>query len=209
MKSIASKIVKKCTLINTCTEIKENDDGVYNYAKALCHYGALITVFKDAWSDGAGDRDYRCWCLMLQHFKSSHRTKYSLEALRLQFQVRSCLFPQLAHQVLWGCFVNVRGGAGKNIPCDLYNEHIVNLIKTVITNMEPNLTQKSLQRAAWSVSTLHALCKQFYSESNVPITTSAHVTRSDTSNMQKVVSAVSNNNLLNLNSRKETKYTRQ
>lgn len=198
VKSIASKIVKECTLINTCTEIKESDDGVYNYAKILCHYGALITVFKDAWSDGAGDRDYRCWRLMLPHFKSFHRTKYSLEALRLQFQVRSCLSPQLAHQVLWDRFVNVRGGAGKNIPCDLYNEHIVNLIKTIITNMGPNLTEKSLQRAARSVSTLHALCKQFDSESNVPVTTSAHTTRSDTSDMQKVVSAVLNNNLLNI-----------
>ena len=47
------------------------------------------------------------------------------------------------------------------------------------------------------MSTLHALCKQFDSESNVPVTTSAHTTRSDTSDMQKVVSAVSNN-LLNI-----------
>ena len=71
VKNIASKIVKECTLINTCTEIQESDDGVYNYARVLCHYGALITEFKDAWGNGDGDRDYRCWRLMLPHFKSS------------------------------------------------------------------------------------------------------------------------------------------
>ena len=171
---------------------------MYNYARVLCHYGALITEFKDAWGNGDGDRDYRCWRLMLPHFKSSNRTKYSLEALRLQFQVRSCLSPQLAHQVVWDRFVNVRGGIGHNIPCDLYNEHIVKLIKTIITNMGPNLMETSLQRAAQSVSTLHALCKRFDSESNVPVITSAHTTKSDMSDMQKVVSAVLNNNLLKI-----------
>lgn len=196
VRNIASAIVKECTLINTCTEIQESDDGVYNYARVLCHYGALITEFRDAWAEGDGDRVYRCWRLMLPHFKSSGRTKYSLEALRLQFQVRSCLSQQLAHQVVWDRFVNARGGIGKNIPCDLYNEHIVKLIKTIITNMGPNLTEKSLQRAARSVSTLHSLCKQFDRESNVPAITSAHSTKSDTVDAQKVVSAVLNNNLL-------------
>ena len=37
VKNIASEIVKECTLINTCTEIQESDDRVYNYAKVLCH----------------------------------------------------------------------------------------------------------------------------------------------------------------------------
>ena len=59
--------------------------------------------------------------------------------------------------------------------------------------MGPNLTE---QRAARSVSTLHSLCKQFDSESNVPATTSAHSTKSDTVDIQKVVSAVLSNNFI-------------
>ena len=59
-------------------------------------------------------------------------------------------------------FVNTRGGAGRNIPCDLYNEHIVRLIKDVISSMGTNLTEKALQRAARSVSTLYSVCKQFW-----------------------------------------------
>ena len=207
VKNIASKIVKKCTLINTCTEIDESDDKVYNYAKVLCHFGAIITEMRDAWAEGDGDCTYRCWHLMLPHFKSSGRTKYSLESLRLQFQVKSCMCSQQAHQVVWDRFVNVKGGAGRNIPCDLYNEHIAKLIKTIVTNMGPNLTEKSLQRAAQSVSTLDLVCKQFDSESNMPVITSRHSTKTDLIDIQKVVSAVLSNNLLSkITGRKHNMY---
>lgn len=193
---IALEVVKQFTLINTCLEVTESDDKVYNYARVLCHYSALITEFRDACAEGDGERVFRCWRLMLPYFKSSGRTKYSLEALRLQFQVKCLLSPQLAHQVLWDRFVNTRGGMGRNIPCDLYNEHVVKLIKTVISNMGANLTEKALQRAARSVSTLHSVCKQFDSESKVPVTSSAHSVRSDKSDIQKVVSAVLSNDIL-------------
>ena len=187
---IASVIVDQCTLMNTCSEITKCDDKVYNYARVLCHYSALIAEFKDACAEGDGERVYRCWCIMLPLFKSSGRTKYSLEALRLQFQVKCMLSPQLAHQLLWDRFVNTRGGVGRNIPCDLYNEHVVQLVKGIIANMGPNLTEKALQRSARSVSTLHSVCKQFDNESNVPTPTSSHATKSDRNDVGTVVSAV-------------------
>ena len=116
----------------------------------LCHYGALVTEFKDAWHFGDGECEYQCWCVLQPHFKASGQTKYSLEALRLQFQVKSSLSPSLSCQIVWDRFVNSHGGIGRNIPCDLYNEHIVKLIKDIIANMGPNLTEKALQRAARS-----------------------------------------------------------
>ena len=129
---------------------------------------------------------------MLPHFKAAGRTKYSLEALRLQFQVKAILSPQLAHQVLWDRFVNTRGGLGRNIQNDLYNEHIVKLV----TCMGVNLTEEALQRAARSVSMLSAVCKQFDTESGVPVTTSEHKTRSTVTDIGKVVTAVLTNDLL-------------
>ena len=195
---IASQIVEECTLIDTCKEVQETDDKVYNYARVLCHYSALVAEFRGGWGDGCGDRMFRCWRLMLPHFKCSRRTKYSLEALRLQFQVRAVLSPQLAHQVLRDRFVNTRGVPGRTIPCDLYNEHVVRLLKGVISSMGANLTEKALQRAARSVSTLFSVCKQFDSESNVPVTTSAHSTRTDKKDVQKIVKAVQDNDLLNV-----------
>lgn len=96
--SIAREVVQKCTLVRgtyfDCVE--ESNDGVYNYARVLCHYGALIMEFRDAWAEGDGDRVVRCWKLFLPHFVANHHTKYALQALRLQFQVSSYLSPQLS-----------------------------------------------------------------------------------------------------------------
>ena len=64
--------------------------------------------------------------------------------------------------------------------------------------MGANLTEKALQRAARSITTLDHVCKQFDNESLVPITTSPHSTRSDTPDVRKVVDAVLHNNLLTI-----------
>ena len=99
--------------------------------------------------------------------------------------------PQLAHQVLWDRFVNTRGGLGRNIQNDLYNEHIVKLV----TCMGVNLTEEALQRAARSVSMQSAVCKQFDTESGVPVRTSEHKNRSTVTDIGKVVTAVFTNDL--------------
>ena len=124
---------------------------MYNYARVLCHFGALVI---DAWAEGDGERIVRCWRIFLPHFKAANHTKFSLEALRLQCQIKSVLSPQLAHQILWDRFVNTRGGLGHNIPCDLYNEHVNKLLKHIIVSMGSNMTEASLQHAARSVRTL-------------------------------------------------------
>ena len=92
----------------------------------------------------------------MQHFKAAGCMKYSLEALKLQIHSRITCSPNLAHQIIWNRFVNVRGGAGNNIPCDLFNEHI-NKQKCIISNMGSNLTESALQRAARRVTSLHRI----------------------------------------------------
>lgn len=64
------------------------------------------------------------------------------------------------------------------------------LIKSVISSMGANLTEKALQRAARSVTTVHRVCKQFHVESSVPVTSSAHSTRPDIQDVQRVMKAV-------------------
>ena len=152
---LAGTIVNECTFIDVSGDVDDSEDRVYNYARILCHYGALLLELKDAWAEGDGERVFQCWKLMMPHFKASGRHKYALEALRLQFQVKCTLSPRLAHQAIWDRFVNVKGGRGKNIPTDLYNEHMVKLLKRIVTTMGPNLTEKALQRAARSVSTVY------------------------------------------------------
>ena len=157
----------------------DDEDGVYNYARVFCHYGALLMEFRDAWGEGDSERVTWCWKLFMPHFKSAGHTKYALQALRLHMQVTATLSPNLAHQVMWNRFVNIKGGLGKNIPCDLHNEHVNKLLKHIIVNMGPNLTETALQRAARSVTALNAIAENFDTQSGVPHHSSAHSTKPD------------------------------
>jgi hypothetical protein len=100
-----------------------------------------------------------CWHLFLPHLKLADRRKYALEALRLQFQIKATQSPYLAHQLTWNRFINIHGGAGRNIPCDLHNEHADELVKSIISDQGANFTEVALQRAARSVTTLHSICE--------------------------------------------------
>ena len=201
LRRLAAQVVEQCTLIEgtyTSACVEETRDGVYNYARVLCHFGTLVIEFRDAWAEGDGDRIFQCWRLFMPHFIACGRTKYALEALRLQFQVKAILSPQLAHQIKWDRFVNTRGGMGRNIPCDLHNEHVNKQVKSIIANMGSNLTEEALQRAARSVSLISAICKSFDRWTGVSVGTSAHSTRADKEDVAKVTQAVLKNDLLNI-----------
>lgn len=174
MRGIARQIVDRLTLVDSAflesAAPTEEVDKVFNYTRVLCHYGSLVTEFRDAWAEGDGDRSVRCMKLFMLHFKASG---CALEALRLLILLKTSS-PNLAHRITWHCFVNTHGGIGRNIPCDLYNEHVNKLIKLIMRNMGPYLTEESLKRAVRCVSPLHDICKSFDAATNVPTTTSAH-----------------------------------
>ena len=143
-----------CTLVTESIikeTVKETGDGKNNYARTLCHYASLALEFTDAWSEGDSIRVLRCWRLFLPHFTAGGRTKYLLEALRLQFQL-AVLPPHLVQQLTWGHFINTHGGLGRNIPCDLHNEHINKLFKEAIGHMGANFTTEATTRVARSVT---------------------------------------------------------
>ena len=172
-----------------------------------CHFGSLVMEFRDAWAEGDGERVICCWRLFLPHFQVAGHTKYSLAAFKLQLQTKATLSPNATHQVTWHRFVNSKGGIGKNIQCDLYNEHVNRLVKYIIQNQGPNLTEASLQRAARSVSTLHRICQTFDKQSGVPHGTVAHSNRPDRVDVLKVVGTVMHHELLKPNpGRKHTSF---
>lgn len=147
LKDLATKIVDEFTIIPEALlgkPLAESSDSVYNYARVLCHYAALVTEFLDGWSEGDGIRVLRCWRVFLLHFYTNRRTKYACETLRLKFQLAS-LPPHLISQLTWDRFINTHGGNGHNIPCDLHNEHINCLFKEIVGNLGPNLQKKPAQ----------------------------------------------------------------
>ena len=55
---ISRLVVERCSLIEGCLTnetVADIDDGVYNYARTLCHYGSLVMEFRDAWQEGDGE----------------------------------------------------------------------------------------------------------------------------------------------------------
>ena len=137
LRTVAAQVVDQCTLIEgalTAESVVETKDSVYNYVRTLCHFVSMIMEVKDAWEEVDGERVIHCWRLLIPHFKVLDRRKYALEFLRLQFQIQATLSPDLAHQLTWNRFINTHGGPGHNIPCDLHNEHLNKLVKSIINN---------------------------------------------------------------------------
>lgn len=195
---IAQEVVERCTLVEEAFfggDITDTGDGVYNYTRVFCHFAAILMEYRDGWGEGDGERGRCVWKLVMPHFRAAGHTKYALQALRLQIQLAT-LSPNLAHQVQWNRSVNTRGGLGHNIPCDLHNEHVNKLVKRFIQNMGPNLTETALQRAARSVTALNAFERRFDTETGVPHRSSAHSTKSDNTDVKKVMVTVKKHQLL-------------
>ena len=77
---LTQKVVARCTVIPEAVlrqPERETDDGVYNYARDLCHFAALVLEFTDAWSEGDGERVLWCWKIFMLHFHTERRTKYT------------------------------------------------------------------------------------------------------------------------------------
>ena len=178
--TLARKVVEDSTVISESLLFKQflkTTDGVF------CHHASLGLEFKDAWMEGDGERMCRCWKLFMLHFQSNGRTKYAWEALRQQFQLVT-LPPSLAFRLKWSRFVNVHGGKGKNIPCDLFNEHKNKLFKET--------------RAARSVTRLDEITRQYDKESGVPIQTRMHSRKDDEHDVHTVCSTLLTAKVLDL-----------
>lgn len=185
---LAAQVAGKFSLLGNAIvgeEVPQTNDAVYDYARVFCHFGSLALEFKDAWGEGDGDRSNTCWKMFLLHFRASHCVKYAWEALRLQFQL-VFLPPALSHQVKWERYVNTHGGPGRNIPCDLFNEHMNKLFKEIVGSMGANFTESAIQKAARSVTTLSKIRDIFDMETNVPVQAVAHATIDDESDVYKV-----------------------
>ncbi len=189
LSGVAQKVVKEFTVIPEALlgePVVDSGDHVYGYARVLCHFASLVLLFVDAWKEGDGERVVRLWKVMMLHFHSERKTKYALDALRLQFQLAT-LQPYLTHQLTWGRFINTHGGQGRNLPCDLHNEHINKLFKDIISNMGANFTKAASTWAARSVSSLHRISMAFDKQTDIHPEATAHSTKSDEKDVKTVV----------------------
>ena len=102
----------------------------------------------------------------------------------------------LVHQLTWGRFVNTHSGKGRNIPCDLHNEHVNKQFKEIVENMGSNFTQQASTTAARSVTTLTSLAEKFDRATGIHPESSAHTRRSDRDDVIKIVDVIRRNQVL-------------
>ena len=152
---------------------KGESDHVWEYACVVLSTALFMAEFKDAVKEGDGIRVDRVWKYLLLFFRSSGKTKYALEALYLQFQ-KLTLSPRLQKQLLWSRFVNSRGGAGRNISCDLHMEHLNRALKTAMSGLGANVTKGSIARASKCLKVVTDVATNFDDAAGVPFVSEKH-----------------------------------
>ena len=94
-------------------------------------------------------------------FKAAKRKSYAIEALNLHGQYHLFLSHRQREQLLWSRTVNTQGIPGRNIPGDLYLEHLNRLCKSAVTDLGANKTPAAFERTGKCIGVLNDLCTEF------------------------------------------------
>ena len=150
MRCIASQVVERCTLIEEAfTQESWTPPKMPNK-----YYAIMVLLLWNSLTHGVQAMDNVIFIVDYFYLISVYLNEQSTHTITVSNQV---CYPPSWHKVMWHRFVNTRGGLGRNIFCDLYNEHVNKLLK-MIANMGSNPIKEALQRSARSVSTLQAVC---------------------------------------------------
>ena len=149
-----------------------------DYGKNLTGLGCFYLEFSDAIKEGDGLRVLRCWKYLLPLFKSSSRKNYSIEVLNMLCQCEYDLTPRQSQELIWCRFVNTHSAPGRNIPADLYQEHLNRLCKESVRGLRVNKTEKAIIRVGKILGTLAPLLDNYDIDNNVGVVSGAHRTPS-------------------------------
>ena len=140
---------------------KTAPDDVLEYSCAILNDGLFLLELRDAIHEGDGERLARCWRVMLLYFTYADRSKYALEAVHLQAALNGAVSPCLREELLWCRFVNSQGGAGKNIPSDLFMEHLNRTLKDYLKGLGANISDSTVLQTGKSLRGLMDITAYF------------------------------------------------
>ncbi len=189
--SIAEHVISQH--VDLATSFKDpshsgSDKGTaYEYACELLTLGLVIFDFKDAIREGDGDQVLLLWKYMLILFKATGRKNYAIEALTLLSQYHILLPCNLAEQLKWSRFINVRGLPGHNISCDLHMEHLNRLVKVSIEGLGANKSEKSIKRVAKAMGVLTKATNSFDCEVGIVSTSGKHSEKSQLKDLKTII----------------------
>lgn len=122
--------------INKCTQ-KELIPAEYirnasEYLTMQVHDGLVFLELRDAILEGDGPRIIRCWKFMLLLWHLKGHTKYVSEAVHLICAIEATVSSRIFEELTWCRTVNTCGKPGKDIPADLFLEHLNRKLKDTL-----------------------------------------------------------------------------
>ncbi len=164
-----------------------SDDSVQEYAIQILTLGCFYLEFTDSIKEGDGERILRCWRYLLPMFWNSSRTNYANEVFRMLYQHDYELSPALKEQLLWGRCINVHGNQGKNIPSDLYMEHLNRVVKDCIKSLGSNQTGRTIVKVSRALGNLVTILNKFDSVNKVAEVSGIHKCKSMEKDIEIIV----------------------
>ena len=168
------------------TEPEERDD-MYNYACARLNLGLLLRNVDDTVKEGDGERIIRCWRFFLLYYKASGRHKYALATFLLISNVTAVLSEQKSHRLIWNRTINTKGGAGKNISCDIRLEQWNRVTKELLSHLGLNLNEICAQRESNAIAFINDILKAIDEDLMLQQPTGKHMIKKKEADLQTLV----------------------
>ena len=165
---------------------KASPDGIFNYASALQNDGLLLLELRDAIHEGDGPGIIRCWKFMLLHWKHAGHNKYAYEVIELISSIKAASSARIAYELVWCRVVNTCGGAGNNIPADLFLEHLNRTLKDFVKCIGANVKSSTVVQASKSLKSLLNIGTHFDSISSVHPVSLHHTKASSKDDRDKI-----------------------
>jgi L1 cell adhesion molecule like protein len=158
VKEVAERIVEKYIKL---APGHGSNDFIHVYACEVLTLGLIWLNYYDAIKEGDGERIMKIWKYLLLIFKKAGRTNYSKEAAVLLINFHFTTSERVAAEIMTSRFINTKGRAGCNKPCDLHLEHLNRRLKGVISHLESNIQPSTLIRAAKAIGIIDRICTLF------------------------------------------------
>ena len=120
-----------------------------------------------------------------------------MEAFTLLTQYYILLPPNLAQQLKWSRFVNMKGLPGHNISCDLHNEHLNRLLKVAIEGLGANKSKHAITRAGKAIGVLSCAAESYDKEVGVTAPSDRHSDKGSQKDLKTILQQLMERDVFN------------
>ena len=150
-------------------------DGVWCYGINVIKCFMVLLDFKDAVSTGNGQHLSILRKQLLVHFFSTPGfNEFAIEMLINTLQCQVLLSEAESQHCKWAATVNWKGGYGKNIEIDLFQENRNAEMKKLVRSMGANKTEKAIERASKASGGVTKIVQAYEQQVNIHPKSTTH-----------------------------------